>query len=1146
MLKKRHKDDCMMGAEELLLDQLLAEEGISVAAPAESIPHTCSQHHGLRSGPLSYAQQRLFFLDRIMQEKTAYHIAYCVHFSAALDVDRLRASFETLVQRHPGLRTRFDFSSEQNQRLTLGEPIQQVLPAVEVDWESAFLPLGGVEALRTLLRDPCSAIALQALAPLQAYTARPFDLTRPPLSRQCLYELEDGSYLLQWVLHHIVSDGWSRDILVNDLAHYYMGNLTQTGSGEAGIDYIDYAIWQRSDARTAVLASELDYWRCALAPLPEPLELPADRRRPDRPSGRGAFVPVELGCESVDQVNRMARRFKVTPFVVLLAAYQVFLNRMSGQGRFLTGVPAMNREREEVHGIAGLFLNTLPLAADFSEPVTFIELLKNLQTQLGAAQNHQSVPFEQLVDALMDQRDASRPPLVQTLFSWQPASQAAVSLGSLQVEQFALPTMTSKLDLSLYLVEGIDVDEKPTVNGVFEYASDLFDTDTIVSFESAFQKILHSCLLSPEQPVQQLDILDRRDVALRDAWMGEQCHYKTCSVMDLFLSQLAVRPSATAVVDDARSLSYEGLDRRSDSIAAAIAKQLKARGVQLAPDRLIGVMLSRDCDLVATLLAIFKLGCAYLPLDSEYPAQRLNYIWEDSQAALLVTNRTLPDCGLDTPYALHLEDVIDRSLVLDKPIHFKSSDLAYVTYTSGSTGRPKGVMVEQGNVVSLLEWSNTVFAEDQCRGVLFSTSVCFDLSVFEIFMPLSAGGTVLVAESSLEWSSLAAHLAADPNLPDISLINTVPSAIRVLCRQDMIPSTVQTVTLCGELLPQTVVDELYDLPQIKDVIDLYGPSEDTVYSTWVRRTPQGRQSIGRPIANTQAYVLDPHMNRQPLGAVGELYLSGSGVARGYLFRDELTADRFLPNPFQRPDHYGDRLYRTGDLVKQLPDGDLVYLRRADDQVKLRGFRVEIGEVNHALWSVPGVEEAVSVVRHDREGTPMLVAYIVAAGDQTSSQDEWAQGVREVVARRLPEYMVPTSWVVLPALPQTPNGKIDRNALPAPAERRRKGIALSGPMQNELAALWREMLNLPVDQTLYADDDFFQLGGHSLLLLQLVHQVEARWGVPMSLEQVVVDTRLVSLAEAIELAKLSAGLTDSGRPETAVTDSAPQDVERFEI
>lgn len=1140
-----------MSAEEILLDQLLAEEGILVESAADVIVHDPTVAGALRSGPLSHAQQRLYFLDRMMQEKSAYHVAYCVHFSAALQVDRLRRAFVRVTERHPCLRTRFTLKHQCEIDSEAAALLQEVLPDVELDWQEAELMIADVRALRELLSDPLAGPSIHDLKQLQAFSAKPFDLDAAPLSRQCLYRLKDGSYLLQWVLHHIVSDAWSRDILVEDLAQAYVHDAALPLAEKGFVDYIDFSRWQRSEAQAVELDRGLEFWRQTLSPLPDSLELPSDRPRPDKPSGKGAIFPVTLDAAAVGRVHELAKSLQVTPFIVLLCVYQTFLHRMSGQRRFLTAVPAANRGRQEVQRLVGLFLNTLALDADFSQCSSFAELARGMQKKLGRAQDHQSVPFERVVEELLTHRDVSRPPLVQTLFSLQPAGKTQLSLGELQIEQFVLPTRTSKMDLSLYLVERESADGQ-TISGGFEYAADLFERSTVEMMAETFQRILSACLESPFMPLEELELLSTTDVVQRSAWMGEKLDYPTQSVLELFRRSLSAAPHAIAVVDQTQQLSYLQLEERSDSIAAAILDQLRQQGLEPTRDMLIGVLLPRDSDLIATLLGVFKLGCAYLPLDPDYPAQRLEYTWQDSRAALLVTsNGVSVEGAVNANSVLHL-DRIKTQVSWSPPELAQPADrLAYVTYTSGSTGTPKGVMIEQRNVVALIEWARTVLSPEQCRGVLFSTSVCFDLSVFEMFMPLSVGGAVLVADSPLALPTLVARLDQSDELPDVTLVNTVPSAIRVLCRQGLIPRSAQTITLCGELLPQAVVDELYALPQVVDVYDLYGPSEDTVYSTSVRRTAGGRQSIGRPIANTQAYVLNANMKQQPAGAVGELYLAGAGVARGYLHRDELTAEKFVSNPFPGPAHHGKVLYRTGDLVRQLSDGSLVYLRRLDDQVKLRGYRVELGEVNHALWTLGGVEEAVAVVRHDANDVPILVAYVVPMAELQPPPPGWLDGLRQNMADQLPAYMVPTVWIPLPGLPQTPNGKIDRNALPEPVDVdvNSQGAPLTTALQQELAEVWRELLGLAPERVLYADDDFFQLGGHSLLLLQLSHCVETRWHVPMALENVVNDTTLGGLAEAIELAQLSGSISsgsDRRDEQTEVSEVAEQAMERFEL
>ncbi len=1106
----------MLG-DEALLDQLLAEEGLELDATVARIAHVPTPRRQKRYGPLSFAQQRLYFLDDILEDKSAYHIVYCAHFSSALEVDKLKRAFRSLSQRHASLRTRFSLvpghhnnEEEPGQALqsahthaAIGHGLaQEVLPQVELNWQEEFLPVANIDAFRALGFNALAPGA--AVAKLNAYSRQTLSLDTAPLSRQCLYTLEDGSYVLQWVLHHIISDGLSRDILVADLVQLYLQNSGQSNA-EAVIDFVDYARWQRGDQQTDKFAAQLAFWRKQLSPLADPLELPADRPRQPQVAVRGGVVEVAVGKEQVKALRDLARCLKTTPFVVLLASFQSLLSRVSNQKRFFVGAPVANRENPDVQNLVGPLLNTLVLTADFSRPISFERLVTELHEQLGQALENQAVPFELVVDELLEDRDGATAPLVQTLFSLQTAGASQAIFGDVIVEQFVLSTHTSKLDFSLHLFDFSEGETDFGIRGVFEYAVELFDVASIQRLAGTWQKLLSAVLATPEKPVQKLGLLSAEDIRDQANWMGRRLEYAAQNLLQIFDRSLLATPNAVAVADGQTQLSYADLDRKSTCLAQEIRRRLPIDAA--AQDTLVAILLPRTSDLLVAILSVFKAGCGYVPLDPGYPAKRNQHIWEDSKAQLMLSESSVLDRAafiVATP--LLLDEFDFSSVAIDRKVSaplLLPATLAYVIYTSGSTGHPKGVMVEQGNAVALIEWAKTLYSSQQCSGVLFSTSVCFDLSIFEIFLPLSCGGCVLIAENALAVPELEQRISAAGTLPAISLINTVPSAIRVLCREQLIPPTVTTINLAGELLPQALVDELYAMPNVEHVYDLYGPSEDTTYSTYARRLPGGIQNIGRPIANTQAYVLDSYLNRQPVGAIGELYLGGLGLARGYLHQPRLTAEKFIANPFKedlldpRPPR-SNRLYRTGDLVKQRETGDLVYLGRVDDQVKLRGHRIELGEVDRALLDLPQVGDAIAVIQTSEQGVQQLTAYVVKESASGSAPEQtWTATLQTQLAKVLPDYMVPTVWLSLAELPLLPNGKVDRESLPPPRVLAcDNAVAPSTALEKSLAEIWQQLLALdPGVVEFNIDATFFSLGGDSIMSLQLAGRVQ-QLGYPM--------------------------------------------------
>ena len=1046
--------------------------------------------------PLSFAQERLWFLHRLEPESPAYHMAGALHLHGALRPEVLAAALGAIVRRHEALRTVFAEGD--------AGPVQRPLPAVAVPLP--WIDLRAVPAAERVAGDLGAAEA-----------RRPFDLATGPLLRAHLMRLGDAEHLLVVGMHHIVADGWSLGVMTGELAALYAAGCAGAPDPlpPLAVQVADHAVWQRQVLAGAETERLLAWWRAELA-APPVLDLPGDHPRPPLPSGRGATLPVLLPAALARDLRTLARREGVTLYMVLLAAWAALLGRLAGQEEVIAGSPVAHREPPEIEPLIGCFLNTLPLRVRMAGDPTFRELLARTRTTALGAFDHQAMPFERLVEELAPARDRARAPLFQVLLVLQNAPRPPLRLGGLVLGLREIATGTAKLDLTLSLTEGAD--EAAGLAGTLEVSTDLFAPATGERWLGHLATLLRGAVDDPGASLAGLPLLSAAERAqILGDWSGAGVALpaeegEELCLGDLVAAQAARTPHAQAVVGWGRSgevrLTYVDLMVRADRLAG----RLRALGV--GPEVRVGVCLDRTPTLVVELLGVLRAGGAYVPLDPVYPQERLELLLRDSGAAVLVTETGLVErCGVFGGVVVE----VDRTDRTDGTDRSRSSlpageaplpgalpgNLGYLIYTSGSTGVPKAVAVAQKSAMARVRWALGAFSPEELAGVLFSTSVCFDLSVFELFVPLAAGGKVLVAANALALPDL-------PFASEVTLVNTVPSAMAELARGGGFPASVCTVNLAGEPLQGALVDAVYALPGVRRVLNLYGPSEDTTYSTWEVVPPvrQGEPRIGRPLPGTRAYVLDPAGNPVPPGMPGELLLGGAGLARGYLGRPELTAERFVPDPFVDPsDASGGRLYRTGDLARWLPDGRLEYLGRIDRQVKIRGFRIELGEIEAALVRLPGVTAAAVV---PRAGTS-LIAFVV--GDETAA-------LRPALRLTLPEHLVPSAFLALPELPLTPNGKIDRRALeklahdPVPVDGG-GWVAPRTPTEELLAALWGEVLGR---ERVGVHDSFFDLGGHSLLATRLASRVRATFGRDLPLGRLFAAPTVAAVARLLDAAR----------------------------
>jgi amino acid adenylation domain-containing protein/non-ribosomal peptide synthase protein (TIGR01720 family) len=1001
---------------------------------------------------LSFAQARLWFLEQLEPGSSAYNIPAAVRLTGSLHVAVLEQSLNEIVQRHEVLRTTFATVS--------GEPTQVIAPVLA-------LTVPRVD-LRNLPEAQQEA-QVERLATEEAQ--QPFDLAKGPLLRATLLHLGEAEHVLLLTMHHIVSDGWSMGVLIRELAALYEAFSTGKPSPlpELPIQYADFAHWQRQWLQGEVLAAQLSYWEQQLTGAPALLELPTDRPRPAVQTFRGATQFLALPEPLSQKLKTLSQRSGVTLFMTLLAAFQTLLYRYTGQEDICIGSPIANRNRSETEELIGFFVNTLVLRADMSENPTFQELLGRVREVTLGAYAHQDLPFEQLVEALQPERNLSHQPLFQVMFALQNAPMPALELPNLTLSSLEIESGTAKFDLTLSME-----DTEQGLVGSLEYNTDLFHGTTISRMLGHFQTLLEGIVAEPDQRLSDLPLLTQPErQQLLVEWNDTQADYsKDVCIHQLFEAQSEQTPEAVAVVFEGQQLTYRELNCRANQVA----HHLRSLGV--GPEGLVGICVERSLEMVIGLLGILKAGGAYVPLDPDYPKERLAYMLSDSQVPVLLTQEKLM-LGLSEHQARVV--CLDRDWGVslaeneENPVSgVKPENLAYVIYTSGSTGKPKGVLVTHQGLCNLSSAQIRLFDLHSDSRVLQFASFSFDASIWEIVMALCSGAMLCLGtrESLLPGSSLMKVLLEYA----ITHITLPPSALAALPTEEL--PALQNIIVAGEACSMGLFAQW---SKGRRFFNAYGPTESTVCGT-VYECPNGSDKlpIGRPIVNTQVYILDPHLQPVPVGVPGELYIGGAGLARGYLNRPELTSEKFICNPFS--DEPRARLYKTGDLARYQPDGNIEFLGRLDDQVKIRGFRIELGEIEAVLGQHPAVQETVVVVREDIPGNKRLVAYLVTKESPALSMQELYRFLKQ----QLPEYMVPSAFVLLDALPLTANGKVDRRVLPAPDTTRPElvgtYVAPRTSVEELLAGIWADVLGL---EKVGIHDNFFELGGDSILSIQIV-------------------------------------------------------------
>ncbi|MFZ6028537.1 MAG: non-ribosomal peptide synthetase [Chloroflexota bacterium] len=1027
--------------------------------------------------PVSFSQQMLWFLHQLEPNNSAYNIPIALRLSGALDIAALEKCFDAIIARHEILRTTF---------AVIGDRPMQVVRSPQ----PFCLTVTSLEALSPAEKDA----RIQAMAAAEAYQS--FDLVHGPLISLKLLRLDPQAHVLLLTMHHIVSDNWSIGVFVREVAALYQAYAKGVPSPLANlpIQYADYAIWQREMLQGEVFETQLNYWKQQLSGYLPILELPLDKPRPAVQSYKGGNCPFNFPRNLLDDLLKLGRQEGATLFMVLLAAFQALLYRYSGQEDIWVGSPIANRTRSEMEGLIGYFVNMLVLRSDFSGNPTFRELLGQVLRMTLDAYAHQDLPFEKLVEELQPNRDMSFNPLFQACLVLQNASVNELKLPGLVMEPLSIGSKASRFDLTFSVEEN-----EQGLCGVFEYSSDLFYPETAARMVKHLKNLLIAAIANPDCRISDLAILDQaeRDKILctfndvGPAYPAQACLH------ELFESQVARTPDAPGVSCGDNRLTYDQLNRKANQLAHYL------QGLGVGPESIVGICVERSPDMVVGILGILKAGGAYVPLDPWYPEERLAYILEDFAKA---QNGKIPILLSQTGLASNFPGLEARVIYLDsdwEAIQRESEEnpqsgvlpenLAYIIYTSGSTGRPKGVTLTHANICPLLYWgyeAKGLTAKDRTLQYL---SYCFDWSVWEIFITLTSGATLYLLPAGQFLNPLATIELLEREA--ITVLHTTPTQLQILLNQGKGLGKLKYLCIGAEKVTMELVEKAHTvLPADCRIFNHYGPTEDTILAAVSEADRQNLSRyqdltslpIGIPVANGRCYVLDRFGNPQPIGVPGELFLWGEGLARGYLNRPDLTADRFVPDFISGAP--GARLYRTGDLARYLPDGSLEYLGRLDHQVKIRGFRIELGEIESTLLQYPSIREAIVLARPDNVGQNQLVAYVVP---QTGANPGMLSDLRTYLKERLPEYMLPSVFVLLEAMPVSPNGKTDRKALPAPDNLRpdmvTEYIAPSTPLECQIAEIWQNALNV---ERVGVNDNFFELGGHSLLVIEVLGQLKA--------------------------------------------------------
>ena len=1063
------------GRRQALLQKLLRAEGFRASDTDPILPR---EQHG--PAPLSFAQQRLWFLQQLEPESYVYNIPVALRIEGPLNLAALEESMNKVICRHESLRTNF--------RTANGQAFQFINPPF-----SLHLSPEDIEAATETLRE--REIVNRANQELR----HAFDLTQGPLLRAALLRFSETDHVLLLTLHHIVADGWSIGVLLRDLGAYYGSSQGRRPDlPPLPVQYADFTAWQRHEKHNALLAAELAYWKHELAGIPPRLELPTDRPRPERRTFRGSNIPFLVPRKLQERLMQLGQSEGATLFMVLLAAFNVLLHRYSGQGDIAVGTPVAQRNRPEIEELIGFFVNTLVLCTQLSGDFTFRELLRRVKEVSLGAFAHQDLPFEKLVEELHPQRNLGQSPLFQVMLDLQNAPMALEQISGLRLSLAPVETDTAKFDLTLTFCQ-----TSQGLDAALEYSAELFDEATARRMAANFLTLLEGISEHPDRQIALLPLLTEPEKQkLLVEWNDTRLdHTEYAHVQRLFEQQAQRVPEEIAVVCASEALSYVQLNRRANQLARC----LRHSGAK--PGNLIGVCLERSTEMPLAILAVLKAGCAYVPIDPAYPEERLVFMIRDTQLKALITNSRLLPRIPQMPLQIICTDRDSAVIASENAENLPNTSLldhpAYVIYTSGSTGNPKGVVASHRNLVHSTLARMAYYAEP-ASAFLLLPSFSFDSSIAGLFWTLCQGGRLVIPEEGSNQD--LAYLGQLIERQSISHLLCLPSLYRLLLEhEERRLRPLRVAIVAGEPCPAGLAESHSQRAPQASLFNEYGPTEATVWSTvYDFRFFAGGNTvpIGRPIANTTLYIVDRHLQPAPTGATGELYIGGEGVSQGYLNRAELTAERFIPDPFSREP--GARLYRTGDLGRYFQTGDIEFLGRADFQAKVRGYRIEPMEIEVALAQHPSIQQAVALIDGNN-----LRAYITLK-PQTSAR---ANELRSHLKNKLPDYMVPGSFVVLESFPLTATGKIDRKALAAveSPEHEQEFVAPRTALEQVLAGIFSAVLGINRVGTL---DNFFEMGGHSLMATQVASRVRESLGIDLPLRRVFEEPAVGVLAAAI--------------------------------
>jgi amino acid adenylation domain-containing protein len=1058
-----------------ILDLLLGMELQTGPAQVSRIP---------RKEVLSFGQQRLWYLDQLAPLSAAYNISFGLRLEGLVDREALDRALREIVLRHEILRTAI---------LTIdGSPETRLMPGQ--DWKLSYLDLRcPAEGMASGSSDP----KLELTRFHDSELRRPFDLASGNLLRATLVQTGDLESTLLLAVHHIAADGWSLGILIRELTTLYLAFHSGLPSSLPRLrtQYSDYSSWQREWLESGVLEAELPYWKQKLLGV-TPVELPSDRTRPGVPTSRGRRIKHEMSREVAVAVRELSRREGVTLHMALLSGFYLLLHRYTGQTDLTVGGAVAGRDKPEFENLIGLFINNLAFRTSLASDPTIKELLRRVMETSLDGYAHQHVPFDRLVAALLPLRDLNRAPFFELMFNLQNIPLPSFELADLMVHPFAPEQGTARFDLTVDAVEA-----EGSIHLYLEYSTDLYDEATIRRFAHHFERLLAEMAADSGRRISELRMLSDSEISeLLANGQGRILAYQQDKCVSEWIeTQSAATPDAVAVLCEGREVSYGELSRRSNQLAHRLRELGAGRG------SLVGVCLERSEEMIIAVLAVLKAGAAYVPLDPQFPADRLGFMAEDSAIPVLVTQRKLREVVPICTGVRVLEIDTDRDSIRSQdpgalPTHFTGGDLAYVIYTSGSTGKPKGVEITHralANFLSSMLREPGMTASDCLLSV---TTLSFDIAGLEIYLPLIAGARIVVAtrETASDGRRLAEAIAES----GATVLQATPATWRLLLEAGWKGNADLKMICGGEALPQDLAKKL--LATGGELWNAYGPTETTIWSTLQKVTDVDHaSSIGRPIANTQVLLLDEGRQLAPFGAIGELYIGGDGLARGYLNRAELTRERFVDHPFSP----GEKLYRTGDQARWLPDGTLEFLGRMDQQVKIRGFRVELGEIEAVLESIPEIRQAVVALREFGPGDQRLAAYVsLAEGAEIDPQS-----IRKRLAAELPDYMVPAHVTTLASIPLTPNGKVDKRALPAPQVAVTERSLPRSELERRVAEVWQEVLSTT---EVGIHDNFFDVGGHSLLLVQMQSRLRRNLGGELSIQDLFRSPTVAAIAERL--------------------------------